>query len=108
MLKTYQGRDADHYFQVEKAAFERLHNSYSRPKNLIGFHGSFVRKEGKRNLILEFADGGTLKELMEKAPPSRGEEILECWKSLSDLLLALHTLHEAGGRGQSGFSFMSG
>ena len=99
MIKTYREREAKKNFEREKAAFERLNGGSKPPANIIGFHCSFIR-DGTYNLILEYADSGTLRDFMRvKPPPSRGEDIITFWRNLCGLLSGLQTIHEAGEEG---------
>lgn len=108
-LKTFRGKDAEKHFRTEKQAFEKLNQNLNSPAYIVCYHGSFIRHQ-TYNLILEYADQGTLYDFMfiEKVPPpSRGEDTIMLWKHLSKLLLGLQSLHEAGDE-ESSSQFMSG
>jgi serine/threonine protein kinase len=52
------------------------------------------------NIILEFADQGTLEEYFHKTgPPARGEDIMDFWKGMFETIKALQCIHQAGGKG---------
>ncbi|RYP21566.1 hypothetical protein DL765_002202 [Monosporascus sp. GIB2] len=62
--------------------------------NIITYHGSF-RQNGTYNLILDYADGGSLKDLLVKqVPPSTTDAIEQFWRSLFDVLKGLQSIHQ--------------
>ncbi|RYP54453.1 hypothetical protein DL768_000759 [Monosporascus sp. mg162] len=62
--------------------------------NIITYHGSF-RQNGTYNLILDYADGGSLKDLLDKqVPPSTTEGIEQFWRSLFGVLNGLQSIHQ--------------
>ncbi|RYP58856.1 hypothetical protein DL769_008769 [Monosporascus sp. CRB-8-3] len=62
--------------------------------NIITYHGSF-RQNGTYNLILDYADGGSLKDLLGKqVPPSTAEGIEQFWHSLFGVLNGLQSIHQ--------------
>ncbi|RYP32959.1 hypothetical protein DL767_004975 [Monosporascus sp. MG133] len=62
--------------------------------NVITYHGSF-RQNGTYNLILDYADGGSLKDLLDKqVPPSTAEDIEQFWRSLFGVLNGLQSIHQ--------------
>ena len=65
--------------------------------HIITCYGSFVREESQSyNLILEWADRGTLEEFMQKTPkPPVLENAALFWDRLSDILHGLATIHGA-------------
>ena len=95
-MKTYRGSEAQEYYETETEAYRKLKpGSGDRAPNIICFHGSFVR-DYSYNLILEYADKGTLEDLITqnmKYPPSNGEEILVFWKKLFELFRGLGRIH---------------
>ncbi|KAL9036137.1 MAG: hypothetical protein Q9180_004472 [Flavoplaca navasiana] len=77
-LKTYRTPDAKKYFENERNAFEQLRYGERPPENIIEYYGSFVRW-GTYNIILEYADRGTLDDyLRTTAEPKTAVEI-ECF-----------------------------
>ncbi|RYO86107.1 hypothetical protein DL762_004902 [Monosporascus cannonballus] len=62
--------------------------------NIITYHGSF-RQNGTYNLILDYADGGSLGDLLGKqVPPSAAEDIEQFWRSLFGVLNGLQSIHQ--------------
>jgi serine/threonine protein kinase len=85
VLKTYFGRDVESYYKSEIETFWQLHSH----KNIIGFQGCFTRGDSY-NVLLEYADKGTLEDyLRNEVPPTSGEEIIQFWESLFGVLEAL-------------------
>jgi hypothetical protein len=92
VLKTYSGTDAEKLYKNEVTAFMKVgHN-----QDIIGFRGSFRRGE-THNVLLEYADKGTLEEYFEnETPPSDGHDIIMFWESLFKITAALQRIHEVG------------
>ncbi|KAF1810984.1 hypothetical protein P152DRAFT_73235 [Eremomyces bilateralis CBS 781.70] len=81
-------------FSVEVDAFIniRCSNAY-REELIIGFYGAFVHGP-TYHLILEYANGGTLKNYFEEhASLSKEHEIFQFWEALLPLTRALRVLH---------------
>ncbi|KAG8532871.1 uncharacterized protein KY384_002749 [Bacidia gigantensis] len=92
-LKTYRGREAGEYYTAEQRAFESVNRGKQPPQNIIGYHGSFRRKN-TYNLILEYANKGNLEDFMrQNPPPSTGQEIILLWERLFELYLGLVVIH---------------
>ena len=78
---------------AEIAAFRHLRSSSALGKYFIGFYGSFVYG-GTFNILLEYADIGSLKTYFATVPPpSRGEDIITLWESLFGVLYAVESIH---------------
>lgn len=91
-MKTYFTTEAKNYYHTEVAAFRHL----GLNPNIIRFHGSFTRGDSY-NVLLEYADKGTLAEYFQKeSPPSEGEEIIKFWETMFELIDALRRIHEVG------------
>lgn len=61
---------------------------------MIAFHGSF-QQCGTFNVILEYADCGTLEDYFaKKYPPSSGEDIIMFWERLFNVIKALSKIHD--------------
>jgi len=61
--------------------------------SIIKFYGSYTQA-GTFNIVLEYADKGSLdKFLPNNNPPTRQEDVCVFWKSLLDLFQALIYLH---------------
>jgi hypothetical protein len=60
---------------------------------MIGFYGSYRHGESC-NLILEYANEGTLEDYLHKyVPPTAGPDIYQFWKGLLGLIKALEAIH---------------
>lgn len=107
VMKTYETRDAENYFSNEVSAFQKLQREGKDP-NIIGFHGSFTQN-GTFNVLLEFADKGTLEEYFEKtSPPSSGEDVIKFWRGLFKILRALNMIHNVPKGESDGPQFFQG
>ncbi|KAF2085973.1 kinase-like protein [Saccharata proteae CBS 121410] len=96
VVKSFRGGDAEEHYNNEKRAFEKLAMSGPQVQSIIGFYGSFFH-DGIYNIILEFADKGTLEDYLAiHRPPQRGSEIIEVWRGMFQLILAILAIHEAG------------
>ena len=63
------------------------------PPEIIGFYGSF-EKAGSFNIILEYADLGTLDDYMEKLdPPSSTHDIVTFYDSFSAVIAGIVRIH---------------
>ncbi|TVY33614.1 Serine/threonine-protein kinase [Lachnellula subtilissima] len=90
VLKQFSTKDAERYYQTEVAAFGKLRCN----PNIIGFYGNFTRGDSY-NILLEYADEGTLESYFEKqAPPRDGEEVIKFWERLFKIIDALRGVHE--------------
>ncbi|KAH6717034.1 hypothetical protein BKA61DRAFT_600947 [Leptodontidium sp. MPI-SDFR-AT-0119] len=93
VLKEYSTADAQKYYENETSAFDQI----GKHPHIISYFGSFTRN-GSFNVILEYADKGTLKEYFEKQlPPTSGEEIIKFWEGLFQLINALWKIHTMNG-----------
>ena len=93
VLKTYNTPDAQAYYENEVNGFLNLNVRGRSNVNIIGFHGSFIW-HGTYNVLLEYADRGTLEQYFSTTePPSRGEDIIDLYRGLFKLVLALHAIH---------------
>ena len=57
----FPNRDAERYYINEVSGFSHLNYGGRTNANIIGFHGSFIR-DGTYNVLLEYADRGTLED----------------------------------------------
>ena len=79
---------------MELEAYRKLVSSGQPLPSLLGFYGSYVR-DGRYNLILEYADQGNLEEYFRNtAPPSIGHDIVQFWSRLFSVIPALDKIHE--------------
>lgn len=93
VLKTYNTKDAHDYYQNEVDAFKKLAKNRT-DQSLIQFLGSY-RQGDIYNILLEYADCGTLEDYFRKvSPPSLGEDIIRFWKGLFNVIKALSRIHE--------------
>lgn len=107
VLKTYNTADAERYYHNEVNGFLNLGIN----TNIIGFHGSFVW-DGTYNVLLEYADRGTLEQYFHTIPPpSSGEGTTKFWRELFRTLGALAAIHgvwPSDPAASSGFSKFQG
>ena len=92
-LKTYNTPDAERYYNNEVKGFIDLSNGGAHNASIVGFHGSFVWN-GTYNVLLEYADRGTLAQFFDAVqPPSSGEDLFKLWRGIFRLLGALVAIH---------------
>ncbi|KAL8894183.1 MAG: hypothetical protein Q9192_004544, partial [Flavoplaca navasiana] len=92
-LKTYRTPDAKQYFENERNAFEQLRYGERPPENIIEYYGSFIRR-GTYNIILEYADRGTLDDYMKNtAEPKTVTEIRSFWENFLASMRGLVQIH---------------
>ncbi|KAL8837659.1 MAG: hypothetical protein Q9176_005576 [Flavoplaca citrina] len=92
-LKTYRTPDAKQYFENERNAFIQLRYGGKPPENIIAFYGSFIRG-GTYNIILEYADRGTLDDYMKNTPePKTVIEIISFWGNFLASMGGLVQIH---------------
>ncbi|KAB2577294.1 hypothetical protein DBV05_g4043 [Lasiodiplodia theobromae] len=100
VLKTYRTRDARKYYNNETTAFRRVlaaASNQSTVPGLIGFHGNFIHG-GTHNVLLEYADKGTLEQYFQEVPPPTTEEdIVSFWRGLFYPIFALLKIHNLEG-----------
>ena len=90
VLKKYKTEEAKKHYDSEVAAFQKLGPTLS----IIEFYGSYIH-EDSFNILLEFADKGSLAQYFrEEAPPTTGEEIIKFWGSIFMLGQALAAIHQ--------------
>lgn len=84
---TQYEREAQYYRQLT------LFNSQPTP-GIIDFYGSFIYRD-TCNILLEYADAGTLEDFFQVEPvPCGGKEIIKLWEGLREIVRALEVLHE--------------
>lgn len=67
--------------------------SVKQSESIIKFYGSFIQGDDY-NILLEFADRGSLEQYFEKeSPPSRGADIIKFWEALFQLIKGLKAIH---------------
>ncbi|KAG8532869.1 uncharacterized protein KY384_002747 [Bacidia gigantensis] len=92
VIKTYRTKAAKSYYKNECQAFKRLRIGNRPPRNIVHFYGHWEHL-GTYNVILEYADKGTLEDLITTTPPSTAEDILVFWDSLLDVAYGLDAIH---------------
>ncbi|GME26801.1 hypothetical protein MMC30_005887 [Neofusicoccum parvum] len=93
VLKTYRTKDAAEHYKSEVEAYRKLRPIGNNSPGLTGFYGSFIHN-GTFNIILEFADQGTLNEFFERVtPPSTTKDIRDFWSAMFNLIGAIMTIH---------------
>ena len=92
VVKTYRTKDAEKYFTNECEAFRRLMRNRGTSQNVIGFYGSF-KHDQSLNIVLEYADRGTLEDLLKTSQPSRGEDIIDLWQGILEIAQGLSAIH---------------
>ena len=96
-MKTYNTRDADDYYDNEVRAFKYIAARDEIDKSFIQYLGSY-QQGGTYNILLEFADGGTLEDFFQyTAPPTSSEQILMFWERFFNVVKALSLIHEYEG-----------
>ncbi|KAG8531140.1 uncharacterized protein KY384_004498 [Bacidia gigantensis] len=99
-LKTYRTDDARKYYETESDAFKHLRFNNRPPQNIIAFYGGFER-DNMYNIILEYADGGTLEDFIARTPsPPNAEQLWVFWNQFFNVLNGLATIH--GERSEDG------
>ncbi len=77
-------------------------------KSIIGFYGSYVQ-DGSYNVLLEYADRGTLEDYLQSTPPpTTGEDIFKFWSALFNIIQALHLIHNVQGNDRMIHQFFKG
>lgn len=62
--------------------------------HVVTYYGSFEQGD-RRNLILEYVNGGTLLDLLKNTPPpSTRKDIHEFWTSLTFVMRGIHRIHQ--------------
>lgn len=76
--------------------------------NIIGFHGSFIWN-GTYNVLLEYADRGTLEQYFDTTrSPTRGEDIIKFYRELFKTLPALVAIHNVPSSDPAATSILQG
>lgn len=98
VLKTYRTPEAGKYFETERSAFIKLRYGQMPPGNIIEYYGSFIKND-TFNIILEYADRGTLDQYMKSTnEPTDIGEILTFWKCFLPIFHGLTHIHGTRGR----------
>jgi serine/threonine protein kinase len=93
ILKRYPTKEGEIPYGQEVNGFRSVKQSDS----IIKYYGSYIHGD-EYNILLEYADKGTLEDYFQKeSPPSRGVDIIKFWESLFQLikgLIAVHSVRE--------------
>ncbi|KAM7185597.1 Protein kinase-like domain containing protein [Naviculisporaceae sp. PSN 640] len=95
VLKSYQDERYRRLFLNESKALTTLHHKAGN-EHIVGYYGSFIQN-GKFNLLLQFANAGSLLEYYRNPavhPPKDPDAICQFWKSLLGILKGLHQVHQ--------------
>ncbi len=93
MLKRYYTSHAKKYYLNEIAAFETLKDSKDAELAIINYHGSF-RLDGTFNILLEYADGGTLEDAFQNTnPPVTTAQEAAFWRGMLNICRAIKAVH---------------
>ena len=88
----YEGPDAEKDFEIEVDGFKKLTQAAS-DSNVIRYYGFFTHR-GTKNILLEYANKGTLEEYWEcTRPPTKGTEIVKLWERIFGLFAAVMAIH---------------
>jgi serine/threonine protein kinase len=104
VLKSYSIEldEAKTYYYYEIEAFKFLMAQKKREENIITFYGSWRQGTNNYNVLLEYADQGTLVDYFERTePPTVENDRLQFWSALLDVVKALERIpereHSGGG-----------
>lgn len=98
--KQYLGEEHEAAFLREHRAYEALHNPKYRSKHFVDCYGYFsqTQSDGAKayNLILEYADGGSLAQFyLGQRRPRTPSELIGFWRSFAGVLEGLHVANQA-------------
>ena len=95
ILKTCRAKNAIHHDR-EVTAYNTLAEQHDVMQYLAHCHSSWTHND-TYCMLLEYIEGGTLADFLERAdPPTYPEHILRLWESLlglSKLIWRIHSLH---------------
>ena len=93
-IKTYKHRDGHKNHDRETEAFKRMIGQEAvRYRGVIEFYGGFLHR-GHFSIVLEFAEGGTLEELlMYEHEPTKPAQIMGFWTAMFELFHGLSWIH---------------
>lgn len=100
VLKTYTCKNSEQDYRDKLQAFLKLRASSNPSTCVIGFYGSYWQHD-TYNIILEYANSGTLEEYFQNVvPPSKSEDIVQFWEdmfNIADALRNIHSMHPGDG-----------
>lgn len=108
VLKSYRTAEAEENYKAERDAYMKLRWSGQPSPHIIAYYGGFVHGDSY-NIILEYADQGTLETFMRTTePPSTVEDILLFWDRFSDITHGIMTIHGHIGNESSASQILNG
>lgn len=92
-LKTYRSTDAKRFYETESNAFKRFLHRTNYREGIIGFNSSFIHGD-TYNILLEYADRGTLETYFQTVqPPWSPDHVADFWNGFFGLAKALLLIH---------------
>lgn len=89
LLKRYPTKQGESDYTKEVNGFRSVKNADS----IIKFYGSYILGND-RNLLLEYADKGSLENFfLKETPPSHGGDVIKFWEGLFSLIKGLKAIH---------------
>ncbi len=103
VLKSYPAKEGENEYRNEVTGYRSVRNADS----IIRLYGSYVHGD-TLNILLEFADKGTLEDYFKThSPPSRGPDIVKFWEALFQLIKALKAVHSVRQYGRPNPQYLS-
>ncbi|KAL8934995.1 MAG: hypothetical protein Q9211_004940 [Gyalolechia sp. 1 TL-2023] len=108
VLKTYRGPEAEENHKTERNAYMKLRWAGRPSPHIIAFYGWFTQGSSY-NLILEYADEGTLENFLKRTPPpNQVEDVLRFWDRLTFVLHGIQSIHGKIGNFRSASQILKG
>ncbi|POS83482.1 hypothetical protein EPUL_005310 [Erysiphe pulchra] len=93
MIKSYSTTQAYNPYTKQVNAFRCIKNA----DGVLKFFGSFEYRD-QSHILLEFADKGTLNDFFRtEAPPTRGDQIIDFWDNILQLIKGLKAIQSVKG-----------
>ena len=108
VLKTYRPAEAEECYKAERDAYMKLRWGAKPSPYIVTYYGGFIHGNSY-NIILEYADRGTLEDFMKETDqPASVEDNLRFWDRLSGITHGLLTIHGNTGAANSAYQFLNG
>ena len=108
VLKTYRPAEAEANYNAERDAFTKLRWAGNPSSHIIAYYGSFIHGNSY-NILLEYADQGTLETFMRNTKrPTSVEDTLLFWDRLLDVSTGVMTIHNVTSGNRSAAQFLNG
>lgn len=108
VLKTYRSAEAEDNYKAERDAYMKLRWAGKPSPHIIAYYGGFIHGDSY-NLILEYADQGTLETFMRNTEsPLTVEDTLLFWDRLFDITHGVMTIHGKIGNNSSASQILNG